>query len=66
MEKINLNEHLEIIPACHLKLRISDIHLEELNEIYSKMRAHLKKTQLETRKHKNDLLLDEAISFEKH
>ena len=49
IEKINLNEHLEIIPAYQLKLRNSDILLEELNEIYSKMRAHLKKkNQLET------------------
>ncbi len=54
------------LTACQLKLRISDIHLEELDEIYSKMRAHLKKTQLETKKFKNDLLLGEAISFEKH
>jgi hypothetical protein len=67
VEKINLNElKNEIIPHFQLKLRISDIHLEDLNDIYSKMSVHLKKTQFETKKLKNDLLLGEAISFEKH
>ena len=67
VEKINLNElKNEIIPHFQLKLRISDIDLEDLNDIYSKMSVHLKKTQFETKKLKNDLLLGEAISFEKH
>ena len=67
VEKIKLDElKNEIIPTFQLKFRISDINIDELNSILSKMNSHIQNIQIETKKLRKNLLIDECIHFKTH
>jgi WD40 repeat protein len=66
-QKINLNELKdEELATFKHKLRILEINQNELNDLLSKMNEHVKIIQNETKKYKNDLLMNESIVFKKH